>query len=60
MDYETFINSVFLRQGHADEFTNKRPGERKDVLANILGLAQYDEYEKKAKGSDAHMGGVRQ
>ena len=49
MDYDTFINSAFLRQGHADEFTNKRPGERKDVLANILGFSQYDVIENKAK-----------
>ena len=49
MNYDTFTNSVFLRQGHADEFTTKRPGERKDVLARILDLARYDEFEEKAK-----------
>ncbi|GAH19347.1 unnamed protein product, partial [marine sediment metagenome] len=27
------------RQGHADEFTVKRPVERKQVLADILGLS---------------------
>ena len=49
MDYPTFINSAFLRQGHADEFTIKRPVERKQVLADILGLAFYDELERQAK-----------
>ncbi len=49
MDYETFINSAFLRQGHADEFATKRPVERKQVLADILGLSLYDELEEKAK-----------
>jgi len=49
MDYPTFVNSAFLRQGHADEFTIKRPVERKEVLANILGLSFYDELEEKAK-----------
>lgn len=49
MDYETFINSAFLRQGHADEFTIKRPAERKEVLADILGLSFYDELERQAK-----------
>ena len=49
MDYDTFINSAFLRQGHADEFTKKRPGERKEVLTNILQLAVYDELEERAK-----------
>ena len=49
MDYQTFINSAFLRQGHADEFTIKRPVERKEVLASILGLAAYDQLEAAAK-----------
>ncbi len=49
MDYETFINSAFLKQGRADEFTQKRPGERKQVLSNILQLSVYDELEAKAK-----------
>jgi len=49
MDYPTFTNSAFLRQGHADEFTVKRPVERKQVLADILGLSFYDELEEQAK-----------
>lgn len=51
LDYETFENSAFLRQGHADEFSIKRPGERKEILSNILGLSHYDELERKAKDS---------
>jgi len=49
MDYETFINSAFLVQGRADEFTTKPPGERKRILGEILGLGIYDEYEERAK-----------
>jgi exonuclease SbcC len=49
MDYDTFINSAFLRQGHADEFTRQAPAKRKEVLGNILGLERYDELEDKAK-----------
>ncbi|MCL0094575.1 SMC family ATPase [Dehalococcoidales bacterium] len=49
MDYSTFINSALLLQGHADEFTIKRPVERKQVLADILGLSFYDELESQAK-----------
>ena len=49
MDYPTFTNSALLLQGHADEFTIKRPVERKEVLANILGLSVYDELEEQAK-----------
>lgn len=49
MRYETFVNSAFLKQGKADEFTIKTARERKQVLADILGLSQYDDLEKKAK-----------
>jgi exonuclease SbcC len=49
MDYATFINSALLLQGRADEFATKRPLERKQVLADILGLDFYDELEERAK-----------
>jgi exonuclease SbcC len=49
MDYDTFINSAYLRQGHADEFTRQAPAKRKEVLGNILGLSLYDELEEQAK-----------
>lgn len=49
IDYDTFINSAFLVQGRADEFTVKPPNQRKQILADILGLGIYDEYENLAK-----------
>lgn len=49
LDYETFINSAFLLQGKADSFTLKTAGERKQILADILGLSRYDLYEARAK-----------
>jgi exonuclease SbcC len=49
MDYDTFINSAYLRQGHADEFTRQAPARRKEVLGNILGLSVYDQLEDRAK-----------
>ncbi len=55
MDYDTFVNSAFLRQGHADEFTTKRPSERKEVLASILGLDYYDQLEGKARELARHQ-----
>lgn len=42
LDYETFINSSFLRQGQANEFSKKSAKERKELLSNILGLHHYD------------------
>ena len=49
LDYDTFINSAFLLQGRADEFTVKTPAERKKVLADVLGLGQWETYEERAK-----------
>ena len=49
LDYDTFINSAFLLQGRADEFTTKRPAERKKILGDILGLEVYDQYANRAK-----------
>jgi exonuclease SbcC len=49
LDYETFIHSAFLMQGRADSFTLKPPTERKVVLADILGLEQWDAYDRRAK-----------
>ena len=49
MDYDTFINSAFLLQGRADEFTNKTAGDRKEVLAKILDLGYYDRLQERAR-----------
>jgi len=49
LDYDTFVNSAYLRQGRADEFMLKRPSERKQILADLLKLGQYDELAEKAK-----------
>ncbi|NBQ17105.1 hypothetical protein EBU24_02195, partial [bacterium] len=42
LSYESFINSSFLRQGQANEFSKKSAKERKEILGTILGLNHYD------------------
>ncbi len=49
MNYETFSNSALLRQGEADAFSSKTPGKRKEILANILNLAEFDALAERAK-----------
>jgi exonuclease SbcC len=49
LDYETFVHSAFLQQGKADAFTVKSAGERKKILADILGLERWEKYEKQVK-----------
>lgn len=55
MDYPTFVNSVYLRQGKADEFTIKGPSDRKQILADILGLEVYDELAERAKNKSKEI-----
>ncbi|MBZ0276975.1 MAG: SMC family ATPase, partial [Anaerolineae bacterium] len=49
LDYETFVHSSFLQQGKADAFTTKAAAQRKQILADILGLEQWTVYEDAAK-----------
>jgi exonuclease SbcC len=49
LDYDTFINSAYLRQGRADEFMLRRPSERKQILADLLKLDQYETLAEQAK-----------
>lgn len=49
MDYKTFINSAYIQQGRADEFTKQTVADRKKILADILDLSRYDALEQKAK-----------
>ena len=49
LDYDTFVNSAYLRQGRADEFMLKRPIDRKQILADLLKLDHYDDLSERAK-----------
>lgn len=49
LDYDTFVHSAFLQQGKADAFTTKAPAQRKQILADILGLDRWEAYEETAK-----------
>ena len=49
LDYDTFVNSAFIVQGRADEFTQKNARQRKEVLGRILGLGRYDQLQGMAR-----------
>jgi len=55
LDYETFTNSAFLRQGQANEFSKKSSKERKNVLATILGLSKYDNLAQYAQNKSRKL-----
>lgn len=48
IDYETFINSIFLRQGQSNEFSKKSPLERKEIISTLLGLSRYENLKQRA------------
>ena len=48
MDAVTFMNSAFVAQGRADEFTRRNAGERKEVLRKVLGLERYEALASRA------------
>ncbi len=48
LTYDSFVNSVFLRQGNSNEFSKKSPKDRKEILATILGLDHYESLRKRS------------
>lgn len=48
LSFDTFVNTAFLRQGNANEFSKRSPKERKEILASILKLEQFDQLKKMA------------
>ena len=57
LDYDTFVYSAFLKQGRADAFTAAPPRTRKQILADILGLAQWEEFEAATRDRAAAIEG---
>ncbi len=49
LNYETFTNSAFMRQGKADSFTSTTAGKRKELLSDILDLNLWEIYEERTK-----------
>ena len=57
MDYDTFVNTAFLLQGRADEFTRSSPARRKECLAEVLDLAYYRRLEERARERSRNASG---
>lgn len=59
LDYETFINASFLRQGQSNEFSKKSPRERKQILTTILGLSEYEQLQHAAQAKSKALNDER-
>jgi len=49
LDYDTFVHSAFLQQGRADAFTTRPPAQRRQILADILGLGVWETWAEQAR-----------
>lgn len=48
MNYDTFTNASFLLQGKADQFTTRTASQRKEILAELLGVTEWERYREQA------------
>ncbi|MBM4416230.1 MAG: SMC family ATPase, partial [Chloroflexi bacterium] len=57
LDYATFTKTMLLPQGAFDAFLRGEPGERRDILANLLGLGVYEAMGRagRARASGARL-----
>ncbi len=49
--FDLFINSSFAAQGRGDEFTRRKPSQRKDLFAEFLGQQHYGVMAKSASAA---------
>lgn len=49
--FDLFVNSSFAAQGRGDEFTRRKPSQRKDLFAEFLGQQRYAEMARSAVGA---------
>jgi len=47
--YLLFVNSILYMQENVESFVKQSSGKRKDILLEIIGAGDYDEYLQKAK-----------
>ncbi len=49
LDYRTFVQASFFLQGQADNFARQTPAERKETLARVLDLQQWEMFHERAR-----------
>jgi exonuclease SbcC len=59
MDNEAFVNCAYVRQGEVNKLINASPGERQDMLDDLLQLGKLEEYRERASDARVGVGRVR-
>ena len=54
MDADAFVNCAYVRQGEVNKLINASPGERQDMIDDLLQLGKLETYRERA--SDARVG----
>ncbi|WP_336336949.1 DNA double-strand break repair ATPase Rad50 [Haloarcula brevis] len=59
MDSEAFVNCAYVRQGEVNKLINASPGDRQDMLDDLLQLGKLEEYRERASDARVGVGRVR-
>jgi exonuclease SbcC len=54
MDAEAFVNCAYVRQGEVNKLINATPGQRQDMIDDLLQLGRLEEYRERA--AEARLG----
>ncbi|WP_207588415.1 DNA double-strand break repair ATPase Rad50 [Halomontanus rarus] len=54
MDADAFVNCAYVRQGEVNKLIHASPGDRQDMIDDLLQLGALEEYRERA--SDARLG----
>lgn len=59
MDAEAFVNCAYVRQGEVNKLINASPGQRQDMIDDLLQLGRLEEYRERASNARVGVGRVR-
>jgi len=59
MDSDAFVNCAYVRQGEVNKLINASPGERQDMLDDLLQLGKLEDYRERASDARVGVGRVR-
>ena len=60
MDAEAFVNCAYVRQGEVNKLINASPGERQDMLDDLLQLGTLETYRERANEARLGVNDVRE
>ena len=59
MDASAFVNCAYVRQGEVNKLINASPGQRQDMIDDLLQLGKLEEYRERASDARVGVGRVR-